>query len=148
MTTTLGVLPLLEVLLDYARDADLLELIEPSATERQRCRLLVDVNLELGLISWPPGTGTGWHDHGTARGAFATLQGELTEHSWDGGTDRRLLAEGDAWAFPAGHVHDVRNERREPALSLHAYTPRLAAMTHYQVGDGGAGQLVDLKLDN
>jgi len=136
MTTTLSVLPLLEVLRDFARDSDLLELIEPSPTERQWSRLLVDEHFELWLISWPPGTSTGWHDHGTARGAFTTLQGRLTEDSWDGRVQRRWLAEGDAWAFPAGHVHDVRNERRRPALSLHAYTPRLTTMTRYQLDNG------------
>src|SRR5436305_2866319 len=31
------------------------------------------------LIAWPPGTGTGWHDHGGASGAMVALAGELTE---------------------------------------------------------------------
>jgi len=136
MTTTLTVLPLLQILRDFARDPGLVELIEPHATERQWSKLLVVEHVELWLISWPPGTGTGWHDHGTARGAFTTLQGRLTEHSWDGRVQRRWLAEGDAWAFPSGHIHDVRNEGSRPALSLHAYSPRLATMTRYHFNGG------------
>lgn len=131
---TLAVLPLLEVLRDFARDPDLLELFEPHATERRRTRLLVADKVEFWLITWPPGTATGWHDHGTARGAFTTVRGRLTEDGWHPGTrrvERRRLAKGEAWAFPAGQVHDVRNQETAPALSVHAYTPRLATMTRY-----------------
>ena len=36
---------------------------------------------EAWLIGWPPGTGTGWHDHGGSHGAFATAAGVLREDS-------------------------------------------------------------------
>jgi hypothetical protein len=34
-------------------------------------------------------------------------------------------------AFGAGHVHDVRNEAAEHALSLHVYSPPLTSMNYY-----------------
>ena len=37
-----------------------------------------------------------------------------------------------------GQVHDVRNELVEPAVSIHAYSPRLTEMTYYAWRDGAA----------
>lgn len=36
-----------------------------------------------------------------------------------------------------GELHDVRNESPEPAISIHAYAPRLTEMTYYSFTDGG-----------
>lgn len=128
--------PLLPLLRDAAADPTLLRRLEPHPTERRWTRLHADDEVELWLISWPPGTETGWHDHGSARGAFRTLRGRLTEDSWHGEVHRRRLAAGDAWAFPTGHLHDVRNDDEEPALSLHVYAPRLEVMRRYELVDG------------
>jgi hypothetical protein len=38
---------------------------------------------------------------------------------------------GSTLAFGAGHVHDVRNEANEHALSLHVYSPPLTSMIYY-----------------
>jgi quercetin dioxygenase-like cupin family protein len=129
--TSLAVLPLLETLRDHADDPDLLDLLEQHATERTWLRLQSTPELELWLISWPPGARTDWHDHGTSSGAFTVLTGSLVEHSWDGALRLFDLGPGDARAFAAGHAHDVRNATDEPALSLHAYSPRLTTMTRF-----------------
>ena len=134
--TTLAVLPLLETLRDLADDADLHHLLDPSPTEREWTLLISTDDLQVWLISWPPGASTGWHDHGTASGAFTTLRGNLVEHSWDDDVQRLELGPGDARAFSSGHVHDVRNDSDRPALSLHAYSPRLTTMTRYKVSSG------------
>ena len=43
---------------------------------------------------------------------------------------------GDAsWVAP-GVVHDVVNRSSQPAVSIHAYSPRLTRMTFWQVGRG------------
>ena len=87
---------------------------------------------ELWLISWPPGAVTDWHDHGASAGAFAVLRGSLTEHTFDGGLQSVDHGVGDAKAFRAGYAHDVRNASAQPALSLHAYAPRLTTMTRFR----------------
>ena len=46
------------------------------------------------------------------------------------------LGPGDARAFSPGHVHEVRNDSDQSALSLHAYSPRLTTMTRYEVSSG------------
>ena len=137
MTSTgLAVLPLLEALREIAADPDLLELHDPAPTERERTLLRTAADLEIWLLSWPPAAGTGWHDHGTASGAFTVLRGALTEDSWRDGVHTRILASGDAWGFSGGHIHDVRNEGTTAALSVHAYSPRLVTMTRYELADG------------
>lgn len=134
---TLTVLPLLQLLRDHADDPDLLELLDPDDHERSWFELLTTDEAQLWLISWPPGARTGWHDHGTATGAFTVLRGRLVEHGWaDGGVVVRALETGDSHAFAGGHIHDVRNDDELPALSLHAYSPRLATMTRYAVKAG------------
>ncbi|WP_318843271.1 cupin domain-containing protein [Janibacter indicus] len=39
-------------------------------------------------------------------------------------------------AFGGSHLHDVANLGREVAVSVHAYSPTLAQMTHYDLVDG------------
>jgi Cysteine dioxygenase type I len=103
------------------------------------------------LIAWPPGTGTGWHDHGDASGAFVTIAGELTERSTEapephefgapvplpGGTGRvRGLAAGESRAFSPRHIHEVTNDAPVTAFSVHVYGPDLTLMRRY-VPSGG-----------
>ncbi|CAM5661601.1 cysteine dioxygenase [Streptomyces californicus] len=99
------------------------------------------------LIGWPPGTGTGWHDHADSFGAFTTAAGALTEHSLavrlptDGwrtlelkdGVDRtRELATGQGRAFRQNHVHEVLNESGTAhAVSVHAYYPPLPRIRRF-----------------
>jgi hypothetical protein len=54
-------------------------------TRRWFARLELTTDLEVWLLSWLPGQGTGFHDHGTAVGAFAVAQGELTERTVSAG---------------------------------------------------------------
>lgn len=102
---------------------------------------------EAWLIGWPPGTGTGWHDHADSIGAFLTTAGTLKEHALaarlptDGwktlelaeGIDRsRELAAGQGKAFGRHHVHEVLNESAtEHAVSVHAYYPPLPQIRRY-----------------
>ncbi len=102
---------------------------------------------EAWLIGWPPGTGTGWHDHAESIGAFTTAAGTLQEHSLaarlptDGwktlelseGIDRsRELLTGQGRAFGRHHVHEVLNgSTAEHAVSVHAYYPPLPQIRRY-----------------
>jgi predicted metal-dependent enzyme (double-stranded beta helix superfamily) len=104
-------------------------------------QIRVDDALELWLISWLPGQSTGFHDHGGANGAFGVV--------W-GGLDERVAVRGAvasaASPVPAGvvrsfgprHVHDVRNSATgSVAVSVHAYSPPLSAMTRYDLTASG-----------
>ncbi|CAM3421296.1 cysteine dioxygenase family protein [Nocardioides dubius] len=135
--SSLAVLPLLEALREIADDPELLHLHDPDALHRQRTELIASEHLHAWLITWPPGSSSGWHDHGDAGGAFTTIAGRLTEYSRGGAV--RSVGVRDAWSFTAAHVHDVRNLGTVPATSVHVYSPRLASMTRYRV----LGRLLD-----
>ncbi|MFF3754485.1 cysteine dioxygenase [Streptomyces sp. NPDC002018] len=138
-------------LLDFVRttasDTDLISSLPLDPEGRTWIRLDGPAGSEAWLIGWPPGTGTGWHDHGGSHGAFATATGTLKEDSlaarlptegWktlelaeDVDRERRLTA-GEGRAFGRHHVHEVRNESGdEHAISVHAYFPPLPLMRRY-----------------
>ncbi len=119
----------------------------PPRGERWFTRLHGDEELDVWLISWVPDRSTELHDHGGSLGALTVLSGSLRETRWDGHKLRtRWLDAGDQAAFPLGWVHDVEWARETvtvgseasatpgaPTLSVHAYSPPLAAMSYYDV---------------
>ena len=114
---------------------DPLEGVDLTVPDRTWVRVGTAAGAELWLITWPSGSSTGWHDHGSASGAFVTLRGALTEYVWTGVATASTLA-GDVREFDGSHIHDVVNHSGEVAVSLHAYAPSLAAMTRYELVRG------------
>ena len=104
-------------------------------------QIRVDDALELWLISWLPGQATGFHDHGGANGAFGVVWGELSESVATRGavtSAANVVAAGEVRSFGPRHVHDVRNSSAgSVAVSVHAYSPPLTAMTRYDLTSGG-----------
>ncbi|MGI8815250.1 MAG: cysteine dioxygenase [Pseudonocardia sp.] len=96
--------------------------------------------VDVWLISWAREQAAELHDHAGSLGALSVVCGELTEHRWSGargGLRTRRLRAGRGAGVGAGHVHDVVNERVEPAVSVHAYSPPLTAMSYYDVQADG-----------
>jgi len=122
----------------FASDPDLTTLVDHQSGERRWVELDSSPYLQIWLLSWPAGTGTGWHDHGRSAGAFLTVSGTLSEQTWHGHRriDRTLHA-GQGRSFPPDHIHNVSNVGLETALSVHLYTPRLTSMTRYAVTTAG-----------
>lgn len=115
-------------------------------------RILGDGFVDVWLISWAREQAAELHDHAGSLGALTVVRGELTEQHWggsrrswpgrrahpsSGGLRTRRLAAGRSVGFAAGHVHDVVNRNAEPAVSVHAYSPPLTAMSYYEVRPGG-----------
>ena len=98
------------------------------------------------MISWLPGQATGFHDHGGSAGAFAVVWGTLVERRVVGAsTTGQVLAKpvgaGGARAFGPRYIHDVRNAAAASvAVSVHAYSPPLPAMTRYDLTADGLVQ--------
>jgi Cysteine dioxygenase type I len=110
------------------------------ADDRWFIRLRSDDELDVWLISWVPGEATELHDHCGSLGAMTLISGALHEYRWAGDRLRhRRLSAGDQAAFPLGWVHDVAWAPLEspaphaPALSVHAYSPPLTAMSYYEI---------------
>jgi len=104
-------------------------------------QIRVDDALELWLISWLPGQSTGFHDHGGANGAFGVVWGELNERVAARGAVASAVnpvPAGEVRSFGRRHVHDVRNSAAgSVAVSVHAYSPPLSAMTRYDLTASG-----------
>ncbi|MGW7433643.1 cysteine dioxygenase [Streptomyces sp. NPDC054861] len=138
-------------LLDFVRrtaeDTALIDSLPLDPEGRTWVRLDGPGGSEAWLIGWPPGTGTGWHDHAESQGAFTTARGTLRENSlaarlpasgWKTlelaeGVDRtRHLPAGRGRAFGQHHVHEVLNESRTAhAVSVHAYYPPLPLIRRF-----------------
>ncbi|MFD6659635.1 cysteine dioxygenase [Streptomyces parvus] len=146
-----GAAPTIAELLEFvrrtARNEALIASLPLDPEGRTWIRLDGPGGSEAWLIGWPPGTGTGWHDHADSIGAFTTAAGALKEHSLavrlptDGwktleltdGVDRsRELATGHGRAFGQNHVHEVLNESEDVhAVSVHAYYPPLPRIRRF-----------------
>jgi mannose-6-phosphate isomerase-like protein (cupin superfamily) len=89
--------------------------------------------VDVWLLSWLSSQGTELHDHGGVAAAFTVVQGALTEvrATPDGLASQRLGA-GAVQTVAADVVHDVENRDPGPAVSIHAYGPRLTRMTYYE----------------
>jgi mannose-6-phosphate isomerase-like protein (cupin superfamily) len=118
-------------LLDPARAAAVLD---PSQHEEL-------AGAQVWLLSWLPGQGTPLHDHGRSAGAFAVAAGTLTERVVTRSPGPQLvtndLTTGRVRWFGPRHVHQVRNDGAEPAVSIHVYTPPLRSMNTYRVEPTG-----------
>ncbi len=95
---------------------------------------------DVWLLAWERGQDTDWHDHGGSSGSFTVASGTLTEHYRVSGGGRlavRQLQSGAVIAFGPGHAHNVGHSGGESAISIHAYSPPLSAMTYFTATDYG-----------
>jgi len=76
----------------------------------------------------------------SASGAFGVAFGELRETMAAVGSTKvsqRTAAHGSVTRFGASHLHKVGNLSAAPAVSVHAYSPPLAAMRRYEMTASG-----------
>jgi predicted metal-dependent enzyme (double-stranded beta helix superfamily) len=94
---------------------------------------------EAWVIAWPPGGSIELHDHGGSAGAVVVASGQLTETTLFELKDQEVeietttLTAGESMTVAPNDIHDVANLAAVPAISVHVYSPRLTAMTFYQI---------------
>ena len=109
------------------------------ASSRCWSRLPSPPDVDVWLLTWLPDQGTELHDHGDSAAALTVVEGSLVEvqADRDGQLTPSRLATGDThWVAP-GVVHDVVNRSTRPAVSIHAYAPRLTRMTFWSATGAG-----------
>jgi predicted metal-dependent enzyme (double-stranded beta helix superfamily) len=114
--------------------------VEVDPTKRWYRRLHGDDYLDVWLIGWATEQATELHDHAGSLGALTVVSGGLVEHRWSQRSRRllsRRLPAARSVSFAPGHVHDVTNRAAAPAVSVHAYSPPLTAMSYYAVEPPG-----------
>lgn len=124
------------------RPADWVSRVRLDPVGRWYEQIYLDGSYEVWLISWLPGQGTGFHDHGGANGAFGVMWGTLHECAIPrrSGTDVtvRPVSQGVVRTFGPRYIHDVRNTSTDTvAVSVHAYSPPLSRMTRYELTPRG-----------
>ena len=127
--------PLLDLVRAAARETTLWQpLVRFDTTSRYWAHVLGSDDVDLWLLSWLPGQQTGLHDHGGAAAAVTVVSGALQEvrATAAGSVTSSRLSAGDAVWVPPEAVHDFRHTGSAPAISLHAYSPRLERMTYYE----------------
>jgi predicted metal-dependent enzyme (double-stranded beta helix superfamily) len=119
------------------------DLVRYDPARRWYRRMELMQEYEVWLLSWQPGQGTGFHDHGGSAGAFAVVLGELQEHTvrGSGGWIRevavRTVVAGVVRSLSPRVVHHVVNDSAVPAVSVHAYSPPLPPMRRYELTPAG-----------
>lgn len=95
--------------------------------------------VEAWLICWMPGHDTGFHDHDLSSGAVTVVSGEVSEErlAVGGGVSSTVYGAGAAFEFTASDIHRVAHAGSGPAVTLHAYSPRLRRMGAYSVARDG-----------
>jgi len=106
---------------------------------RRRYRLVYeDERLDVWALSWMPGQGTGFHDHGESAVALTAVQGTVRERRMTvGGTRAELLRPGDTHTGRSGYIHAVEHHDGEPAVTVHAYSPPLLHVGQYRASPDG-----------
>lgn len=112
-------------------------------------RLAALPGADVWLLTWLPDQFTDLHDHGDATATFTVVSGVLEEVRVrpGGALVSSSLPAGSVRTVPAGAVHDVANRGTEPAISIHAYTPRLERMSFWEVAPGGLTRLSTVLTD-
>ncbi|GAA3022084.1 cysteine dioxygenase family protein [Kitasatospora albolonga] len=107
-------------------------LVRYDALTRWYSRLETGPGYEVWLLSWLPGQGSGFHDHGASSGVMTVVRGELVERALtQDGEQQRPLPEGTRRVFSSGYLHEMVNASLEPAVSIHLYSPGLVEMNQY-----------------
>ncbi len=121
-------------------------MIRPAAPARVHPGQLLGARQLADLVRRLAASPADWLGRGSA-GAFAVVWGTLVERRVVGArTTGQVLAKpigaGGARAFGPRYIHDVRNTAAASvAVSVHAYSPPLPAMTRYELTPGGLVQL-------
>jgi hypothetical protein len=135
---------LLHLVADIAADEAVWRpLVRHDAEARYYLRLHRDPNVDVWLICWTNQQDTGYHDHDVSAGAVHVCAGHLAEDRFELG--ERGLQEisvarpaGASFDFDASHVHRLRHpDGQPPAVSIHAYSPALWRMGHYDTDELG-----------
>jgi len=114
-------------------------LVRVDEQQRRYELLYEDDRMDAWVLSWMPGQGTGFHDHYISGVGVCVASGGVREDQMVYGAEHlaRHLRPGDSRQGGPGYIHRVRHDEGAPAVTVHAYSPRLDWVGQYRVdGDG------------
>lgn len=113
-------------------------------------QLYRDPHLDVWLICWLNAQDTGYHDHDLSSGAVYVCAGTLHEDYFGRDPDdwirekTREHPAGSVFDFDSSYIHGVRHSGGPAATSIHAYSPALWRMGHYEPDDSGTVRRVPI----
>ena len=125
---------------DIAADATLWEPLSIVDPHRRRYRLLYeDDRIDVWVLSWMSGQGTGFHDHDLSNVGLSCAAGEVVERQMllPTGATSVSMVPGSTRQGPPGYIHVVNHVAGAPAVTIHAYSPPLVRVGQYRVDDTG-----------
>jgi hypothetical protein len=136
----LDVIELEQLARDVVADPAIWEPLVVVDGRRRRYRLLYeDDRIDVWVLSWMDGQGTGFHDHGESGVGLACAAGEVVERQMilPTGVSEVVMTPGVSRRGPQGYIHSVTHVDGEPAVTIHAYSPPLVRVGQYRVDDAG-----------
>lgn len=136
----LDVAQLEQLVLAIAADRETWEPLTVVDPHRRRYRLLYeDDRIDVWVLSWMSGQGTGFHDHDLSGVGLACAQGEVVEKQMllPTGASAVHMTPGTGRQGPPGYIHSVAHVEGTPAVTIHAYSPPLERVGQYRVDDEG-----------
>lgn len=113
-------------------------LVRHDPAQRVFEQVLDEPEVEAWLICWMPGHDTGFHDHDLSSGAVTVVSGSVLEERLGiGTTTPNVYSAGETFDFTAAEIHRVVHAGTTPAVTVHAYSPRLRRLGAYSVAPGG-----------
>ncbi len=119
---------------------DLWEPLTVTDEHRRRYRLLYeDERIDVWVLSWMAGQGTGFHDHDHSSVALMCVQGAIFEKQMrlPSGVSGVKMLTGSVRSGGPGYIHAVNHLQGRPAVSLHAYSPPLIHVGQYVIDEHG-----------
>lgn len=127
------------------------EFVVEDEGNRWHVKLHQSLFFDIWLLGWQASQETDWHDHGGSSGSFAIASGSLLEQFRRPGNRtiaHREVTHGFHIDFGPTHVHNVQHSGAGRALSIHAYSPPLVAMTYYELGSFGLRAVETLAVES
>lgn len=128
------------LVLSIADDPTIWESLAIDDPHRRRYRLLYeDDRIDVWVLSWASGQGTGFHDHDSSGVGLACAAGEVVERQMvlPTGVSQVEMSPGVSRQGPPGYIHSVTHVLGTPAVTIHAYSPPLERVGQYRVDDDG-----------
>jgi quercetin dioxygenase-like cupin family protein len=97
------------------------------ATAARSLRLIATAAYDVWLITWPSGSGIGWHDHSWSDSVTRVVSGALVEMLPD--SSSITLRPGVSATLAARQSHELHNPYPTSATTVHVYSPPLSDMT-------------------
>ena len=119
---------------------ELWEPLEIRDAGHRRYRLLYeDDRIDVWVLSWMEGQGTGFHDHDLSGVALIGARGMVVERQMllPSGATQIEMEVGVTREGGPGYIHSVCWGRGEPAISIHAYSPPLLRVGQFVVDEEG-----------